>query len=81
LGPLVRAVEQMPALTAYEEWEGRGAYQTDALAALLYAGRSWQPSPTNYVVGCAQRAFDTAAFLDRQLAPCRKWTRWRISAR
>jgi hypothetical protein len=69
LGPLVRAVEQMPELTATEEWEGRGAYQTDALAALLYAGRSWEPSPTNYVVGCAQRAFDSAAFLDRQLAP------------
>jgi hypothetical protein len=69
LGPLVRAVEQMPELTAYEEWEGRGAYQTAALAALLYAGRSWEPSPTNYVVQCAQRALDTAAFLDRQLAP------------
>jgi hypothetical protein len=69
LGPSVRAVERLPELTAQEEWEGRGAYQTDALAALLYAGRSWQPSPTNYVVGCAQRAFDTAAFLDRQLAP------------
>ena len=58
----------MPELTAYEEWEGRGAYQTAALAALLYAGCSWEPSPTNYVVQCAQRALDTAAFLDRQLA-------------
>jgi hypothetical protein len=48
---------------------GQGRYQTDALAALLYAGRSWEPSPTNYVVVCARRAFDSAAFLDRQLAP------------
>ena len=48
---------------------GRGAYQTHALAALLYAGRSWQPSPTDYVLQCAQRAFDTAAFLDGELAP------------
>jgi hypothetical protein len=70
LGPLVRAVERMPELTAQEEWEGRGAYQTDALAVMLYAGGSWEPSPKpNYVVVCAQRAFDSAAFLDRQLAP------------
>jgi hypothetical protein len=68
LGPLVRAVERMPEVTAHEQWEGRGAYQTDALAALLYAGRSWEPSPTNYVLQCAQRAFYAAAFLDRQLA-------------
>lgn len=69
LGPLVRAVERMPELTAQEEWESRGAYQTDALVAMLYAGHSWEPSSTNYVVVCAQRAFDAAAFLDRQLAP------------
>jgi hypothetical protein len=69
LGPLVRTVERMPELTAHEQWEGRGAYQTDALAAMLYAGRSWEPSPTNYVLQCAQRAFYAAAFLDRQLAP------------
>jgi hypothetical protein len=71
LGPLVRAVERMPELTAQEEWEGRGAYQTDALAVMLYAGCSWEQRPLkpNYVVVCAQRAFDAAAFLDRQLAP------------
>ena len=69
LGPLVRAVERMPELTAQEQWQGRGTYQTHALATLLYAGRSWEPSPTNHVVQCAQCAFDTAAFLDRQLDP------------
>jgi hypothetical protein len=71
LGPLVRAVERMPELTAYEQWEGRGAFQTDALAALLYAGRCWEelsPRP-NYVVQSALCAFDSAAFLDRQLDP------------
>ena len=51
------------------QWECRGAYQTDALAAMLYAGRSWEPSPTNYVLQCTQRALYAAAFLDRQLAP------------
>ena len=51
------------------QWECGGAYQTDALAAMLYAGRSWEPSPTSYVLQCTQRAFYAAAVLDRQLAP------------
>jgi hypothetical protein len=34
----------MPELTAQEEWEGRGAYQTDALVAMLHAGHSGEPS-------------------------------------
>jgi hypothetical protein len=66
---LVRELEQMPELTADEEWPGWGAYQTDALAAMLYAGRSWQEQSPNYVVQCARRVFDAAFFLDRELAP------------
>jgi hypothetical protein len=38
LGPLVSAVEQVPELTADGEWEGKGASQTDALAALRVRG-------------------------------------------
>ena len=37
LGPLVSAVEQMPELTADEEWEGRGAYQAAAARAVTLA--------------------------------------------
>jgi len=69
LGPLVTELEGMPELTAYEQWQGRGAYQTHALAAMLYAGRSWEEQSPNYVVQCAQCVFDAALFLDRELDP------------
>lgn len=69
LGQLVRELERMPELTAYEQWQGRGAYQTHALAAMLYAGRTWDEQSPNYVVQCAQCVFDAALFLDRELDP------------
>lgn len=69
LGPLISQLEHMPELTAYHQWQGRGAYQTHALAAMLYAGRAWGETTPNYVVQCAQRVFDAALFLDRRLDP------------
>jgi hypothetical protein len=69
LGPLVGELERMPELTADRQWHGRGAYQTHALAAMLYAGRSWQEQSPNYAVQCAQCVFDAALFLDRRLDP------------
>ncbi len=67
--PLVGELERTPELTAYEQWQGRGAYQTHALAALLYAGRSWHEQVPNYVLQCVQCVFDAALFLDRRLDP------------
>jgi hypothetical protein len=63
------------------QWECRGAYQTDALAAMLYAGRSWEPSPTSYVLQCTQRAFTRRRSWTGSLLQCRRRTRWRTSAR
>jgi hypothetical protein len=67
--PLVTELERMPELTAYEQWRGRGAYQTHALAAMLYASRTWEEQSPNYVVQCTQCVFDAALFLDRRLDP------------
>ncbi len=67
LGPLIGPLERMPELTAHEQ--GRGAYQTHALAAMLYAVHTWEEESPNYVLQCAQCTFDTAAFLDRRLDP------------
>ena len=66
---LTFALEQLPELLADVQWRGRGAYQTHALAALVYAAESWDDTSPESAVECAQHVFDTAAFLDRRLDP------------
>ena len=69
IASLVRGVERLPELTAYESPQGKSFWHGHSLAAMAYAGQSWGESRPHSVLYCAQRVFDTAYFLDQKLDP------------